>query len=63
MVKVVADKLKSMGGVGWWEDYKVLLRRYGLAEECGSRTQEWRSRVEEVTAQDWWEEVKAKSSL
>ena len=63
MVKVVADKFKRMGDVGWWEDYEVLLRRYGLAEERGSSTQEWRSTVEEVTAQDWWEEVEAKSNL
>ena len=27
LVKIVTEKLKSTGGVAWWEEYEVLLRR------------------------------------
>ena len=49
LVKVVAEKLKNTGGVGWWEEYELLQRRYGLADNWESESRwEVKSKIEEV---------------
>ena len=64
LVKVVAEKLKNTGGVGWWEEYELLQRRYGLAEDWESESRrEVKSKIEEVHAENWCEEVEGKCSL
>ncbi len=64
LVKIVAEKLKNMGGVGWWGEYEVLQKRYGLSESQEESRQEWKSKIAEIKAQNWWEEVsEGKSSL
>ena len=30
LVKLIVEKLKESGGVGWREEYEMLLRKYGL---------------------------------
>ena len=32
VVKLIVEKLKESGGVGWREEYEMLLRKYGLEE-------------------------------
>ena len=32
LVKLIVEKLKESGGVGWREEYEMLLRKYGLEE-------------------------------
>ena len=64
LVKVVAEKLKNTGGVGWWEEYELLQRRYGLAEDWESESRrEVKSKIEEVHVENWCEEVEGESSL
>ncbi len=63
LVKIVAEKLKNMGGVGWWEECEVLQRRYGLSEGQEESRQEWKSKIAEINAQNWCEEVEGKNSL
>ena len=62
LVKIVAEKLKDAGNVGWGGEYGVLQRKYVITEEDQTR-REWKAKVEEGNDQDWWEEVESKSSL
>ena len=32
LVKLIVEKLKESGGVGWREEYEMLLRKHGLEE-------------------------------
>ena len=32
-LKKVANKLREDGGFGWWEEFEVLWRKYGLGED------------------------------
>ena len=62
LVKIVAEKLKDAGNVGWWGEYGALQRKYVITEEDQAR-REWKAKVEEGNDRDWWEEVESKSSL
>ena len=65
LVKLIVEKLREAGGVGWRAQYEVLLRRYGLEEEedgqAGSAA-EWKRRVRKLNGSKWKEEVEAMSS-
>ena len=66
LVKLIVEKLKESGGVGWREEYEMLLRKYGLEEaeeeESGSAAA-WKRKIEKQNWEDWQEEVDRKSSL
>ena len=59
LVKIIAEKLKDAGNVGWWGEYGALQRKYVITEEDQAR-REWKAKVEEGNDQDWWEEVESK---
>ena len=62
LVKIVVEKLKDAGNLGWWGQHGALQRKYVITEEDQAR-REWKAKVEEGNDQDWWEEVESKSSL
>ena len=33
LVKLIVEKLKESGSIGWREEYEVLLRKYGLEDQ------------------------------
>ena len=35
LVKMVVEKLREDGGIGWWEVYEVLRRKFELYNEVG----------------------------
>ena len=35
VVKMVVEKLREDGGIGWWEEYVVLRRKFELDNEGG----------------------------
>ena len=46
--EIIVEKLQESGGVGWREEYEVLMRRYGLGQEDGDLAEsaaEWKRRV------------------
>ena len=49
LVKLIVEKLKESGSIGWREEYEVLLRKYGLEEdeeeESGSAAA-WKKKIE-----------------
>ena len=51
LVKIVAEKLKDAGNVGWWGEYGALQRKYAITEEDQTR-REWKAKVEEGNDQD-----------
>ena len=65
-MKLIVEKLKESGGVGWREEYEMLLRKYGLEEaeeeESGSAAA-WKRKIEKQNWEDWQEDVDRKSSL
>ena len=66
LVKLILEKLKESGSIGWREEYEVLLRKYGLEEdeeeESGSAAA-WKKKIEKQNWESWQEEVDKKSSL
>ena len=66
LVKLIVEKLKESGGVGWREEYEMLLRKYGLEEaeeeESGSAAA-WKRKIEKQNWEHWQEEVDRKSRL
>ena len=34
-MKMVVEKLREDGGIGWWEEYEVLRRKFELDNEVG----------------------------
>ena len=66
LVKLIVEKLKESGSIGWREEYEVLLRKYGLEEdeeeESGSAAA-WKKKIEKQNWESWQEEVDKKSSL
>ena len=62
LVKKVVNKLREDQKFSWWEQYKVLRRKYELDSECGS-VRSWKEKNKMRNEKDWAEEVSSKSTL
>ena len=61
-LKKEVNKLREDGGFGWWEECKVLRRKYELGSEYGS-VHSWKEKIKKRNEKDWEEEVSSKSTL
>ena len=50
------------GGIGWWEEYEVLKKKYELCSEYRSVCS-WKEKIKIRNVKDWEEEVSSKSIL
>ena len=44
LVKLIVEKLKESGGVGWREEYEMLLRKYGSKRKSQGQHQPGRGK-------------------
>ena len=61
LVKMVVEKLREDGGIGWWEEYEVLRRKFELDNEVESMAA-LKNTIKAKNDNDW-EEVYTKSTL
>ena len=54
------------GGVGWWEEFEVVLDKFGLKGDLrdmpGSMGM-WKEGIKAKVVEDWWSELGERSSL
>ena len=62
LVKVVMEKLREGGGIGWWEEYEFLRRKFELDNEGGS-VGKLKNKIKARNEKDWEEGVFTKSTL
>ena len=54
LVKVVVEKLREGGGIGWWEEYEVLKRKFELDNE-EELVGKLKNKIEAGNEKDWEE--------
>ena len=61
-MKMVVEKLREDGGIGCWESYEVLRRKFELDNEVGS-VGRLKSKIKARNEKNWEEDVYMKSTL
>ena len=62
LVKIVIEKLREDGGMGWWEEDEVLRRKFEL-DTKGGLVGKLKNTIKARNDMDWEEEVYMKSTL
>ena len=61
-VKMVVEKLREDGGIGWLEEYEVLGRKFEL-DNMGGSVDKLKNKIKARNEKVWDEEIYIKSTL
>ena len=62
LMEIVVEKLREDGGIGWWEEYEELRRKFELDNE-GWLVGKLKNKIKARNEKDWEEEVYKKSTI